>query len=152
MLDQLFGRIGSFFSVGGRLNVPAASESEANEAAPPAVRFRSHARTRNHAGNRGAAARDRRDFLNVEAEVGRLISLIHESTLGLRVIAFDNVVARFPRMVREMARQLGKSVHFELVSGPIKIDKGMADTLIDPISHLVRNARSIMASRRRTNA
>ena len=138
VLDQLFGRIGSFFSVGGRLNV-LASESGANEALRRLSDF-AVTRAPEIMPEIEVLLRDRRDFLNVEAEVGRLISLIHESTLGLRVIPFDNVVARFPRMVREMARQLGKSVHFELVSGPIKIDKGMADTLIDPISHIVRNA------------
>ena len=138
VLDQLFGRIGSFFSVGGRLNV-LASESGANEALRRLSDF-AVTRAPQIMPEIEALLRDRRDFLNVEAEVGRLISLIHESTLGLRVIPFDNVVARFPRMVREMARQLGKSVHFELVSGPIKIDKGMADTLIDPITHIVRNA------------
>ena len=138
VLDQLFGRIGSFFSVGGRLNV-LASETGANEALRRLSDF-AVTRAPEIMPEIEALLRDRRDFLNVEAEIGRLISLIHESTLGLRVIPFDNVVARFPRMVREMARQLGKSVHFEVVSGPIKIDKGMADTLIDPITHIVRNA------------
>jgi two-component system chemotaxis sensor kinase CheA len=135
---RLFGRIGSFFSVGARLGV-LATESGANEALRRLSDF-AVTRAPEIMPEIEALLRDRRDFLNVEAEVGRLISLIHESTLGLRVIPFDNVVARFPRMVREMARQLGKSVHFELVSGPIKIDKGMADTLIDPITHIVRNA------------
>jgi two-component system, chemotaxis family, sensor kinase CheA len=138
VLDRLFGRIGSFFSVGARLGV-LATESGANEALRRLSDF-AVTRAPEIMPEIEALLRDRRDFLNVEAEVGRLISLIHESTLGLRVIPFDNVVARFPRMVREMARQLGKSVHFELVSGPIKIDKGMADTLIDPITHIVRNA------------
>jgi two-component system, chemotaxis family, sensor kinase CheA len=138
VLDNLFGRIGSFFSVGARLSV-LATESGASEALR---RLSDFAVTRAPAimPEIEALLRDRRDFLNVEAEIGRLISLIHESTLGHRVIPFDTVVARFPRMVREMALQLGKSVRFELVSDPIKIDKGMADALIDPITHIIRNA------------
>ncbi|NBN65083.1 chemotaxis protein CheA [Pannonibacter tanglangensis] len=138
VLDRLFGRIGSFFTLGSRLNV-LASEGRSGEALR---------RLYDHASARApellpeveALLADRRDFLTLEAEVSHFISLIHESTLGLRVIPFENIIARFPRMVREAARELGKSVRFEQTAGAIKIDKGMADMLVDPLMHMIRNA------------
>lgn len=139
VLDKLFGRIGSFFSVGGRLNA-LMNESRADEALR---RLTDHvvARAPAHMPDIEALVRDRSDLRSIEAEIGHLISLIHESTLGLRVIPFETVVSRFPRMVRDTARGLAKEVRFDLVADHgIKIDKGMADALLDPMMHMVRNA------------
>ena len=139
VLDKLFGRIGSFFSVGGRLNA-LMNESRADDALR---RLADHvvARAPTLMPDVEALVRDRADLRSIEAEIGHLISLIHESTLGLRVIPFETVVGRFPRMVRDTARGLGKEVRFELAADRgIKIDKGMADALTDPMMHMIRNA------------
>jgi len=138
VLDKLFGRIGEFFSLSSRLNA-LATESDV----PDALR-----RVQNFAVTRAPELREavdillrqHRDFSSVEVDVGRLISLIHESTLGLRVIPLDTLVARFPRMVRETARSQGKQVRFITETGGIRIDKGMSDMLADPLTHMLRNA------------
>ena len=138
VLDKLFGRIGEFFSLSSRLNA-LATESDV----PEALR-----RLQNYAVTRAPELREdvdillrqHRDFSSVEVDVGRLISLIHESTLGLRVIPLDTLVARFPRMVRETARSQGKQVRFIVETGGIRIDKGMSDMLADPLTHMLRNA------------
>jgi chemotaxis protein histidine kinase CheA len=138
VLDKLFGRIGEFFSLSSRLNA-LATESDV----PEALR-----RLQNFAVTRAPELREdvdvllrqHRDFSSVEVDVGRLISLIHESTLGLRVIPLDTLVARFPRMVRETARSQGKQVRFMVETGGIRIDKGMSDMLADPLTHMLRNA------------
>lgn len=138
VLDKLFGRIGSFFALSGKLNV-LATESAVTDALR---RLSDHAVTRapELLADVEILQRDRRAFLDLEAEIGHFISLIHESTLGLRVIPFENVIARFPRMVRDSARELGKTVQFEQKADGIKIDKGMADMLLDPLMHMIRNA------------
>ncbi|WP_439530189.1 ATP-binding protein [Pannonibacter sp.] len=138
VLDQLFGRIGSFFTLGSRLNV-LASEGRSGEALRRLYDYAS-SRAPEMLPEVEALMADRRDFLTLEAEVSHFISLIHEATLGLRVIPFENIIARFPRMVREAARELGKSVRFEQSAGTIKIDKGMADMLLDPLMHMIRNS------------
>jgi two-component system, chemotaxis family, sensor kinase CheA len=84
--------------------------------------------------------RQHRDFCSVEVDIGRIISLIHESTLGLRVIPLDTLAGRFPRLVRESARSLDKQVRFVADTGGIRIDKGMSDMLADPLTHMLRNA------------
>ena len=52
----------------------------------------------------------------------------------------DTVFARYPRLVRELATRLGREVDFEIDGGDARIDKSMADMLIDPLMHMVRNA------------
>lgn len=138
VLDKLFGRIGEFFSLSSRLNA-LATESDV----PDALR-----RLKDFAVTRAPELQDdvdillrqHRDFSTVEVDVGRLISLIHESTLGLRVLPLDTLVDRFPRMVRETARSQGKQVRFIAETGGIRIDKGMSDMLADPLTHMLRNA------------
>ncbi|WP_395831071.1 chemotaxis protein CheA, partial [Elstera sp.] len=75
----------------------------------------------------------------MEAEVHRLVSLIHEATLGLRVIPLDIVLNRFPRMVREVAKEQSKQIRFEARADGIKVDKGMTELLADPLTHTLRN-------------
>jgi two-component system chemotaxis sensor kinase CheA len=138
VLDKLFGRIGEFFSIASRLNVLAV-ESDVPDAlrrlADIAVTRAPELRA-----DIDRLVRQHRDFCSVEVDIGRIISLIHESTLGLRVIPLDTLAGRFPRMVRETARSLDKQVRFVAETGGIRIDKGMSDMLADPLTHILRNA------------
>ena len=77
--------------------------------------------------------RQQSDLSQIEAEVHRLVSLVHEATLGLRVIPLDIVFNRFPRMIREIAKAQGKLVRFEARADGIKVDKGMTELLADPL-------------------
>ncbi|MGA2125119.1 MAG: ATP-binding protein [Xanthobacteraceae bacterium] len=138
VLDKLFGRIGEFFSLGSRLNV-LATESDVPNALRRLADF-AVTRTPELRSDIDILVRQHRDFCTVEVDVARIISLIHESTLGLRVIPLDTVVSRFPRLVRETARRYGKQVRFLAETGGIRIDKGMADMLADPLTHMLRNA------------
>jgi len=138
VLDKLFGRVGEFFSIGSRLNVlatetdvPDALRRLSDFAVTHAPQLQPYIET---------VARQHRDFTSVEADVGRILSLIHESTLGLRVIPLDMLVGRFPRFVRDTARAHGKRVRFTAETVGIRIDKGMSDMLADPLIHLLRNA------------
>jgi two-component system chemotaxis sensor kinase CheA len=138
VLDKLFGRVGEFFSIGSRLNV-LATETDV----PDALRRLSDfavTRAPQLQADIETLARQYRDFSTVEADVGRILSLIHESTLGLRVIPLEMLTGRFPRMVRDMARAHGKQVRFVAETGGIRIDKGMSDMLADPLTHMLSNA------------
>jgi two-component system, chemotaxis family, sensor kinase CheA len=138
VLDKLFGRVGEFFSIGSRLNALA---TETN--VPDALRRLSDFAV-THAPHLQPdieiLARQHHDFTSAEADVGRLLSLIHESTLGLRVIPLETLVGRFPRFVRDTARAYGKQIGFVAETGGIRIDKGMSDMLADPLTHLLTNA------------
>jgi chemotaxis protein histidine kinase CheA len=138
VLDKLFGRVGEFFSIGSRLNV-LATETDV----PDALRRLSDfavTRAPQLQADIETLTRQHRDFSTVEADVGRILSLIHESTLGLRVIPLEMLTGRFPRMVRDAARAHGKQVRFLADTGGIRIDKGMSDMLADPLTHMLSNA------------
>ena len=50
------------------------------------------------------------------------------------------VFDRFPRVVRDLARDLGKQVRFDVEGGEIELDRSILDEIGDPLVHLVRNA------------
>src|SRR5207244_3338043 len=94
VLDKLFGRVGEFFSIGSQLNV-LATETDV----PDALRRLSDfavTRAPQLQADIEILARQHRDFSTVEADVGRILSLIHENTLGLRVIPLEMLTGRFP--------------------------------------------------------
>jgi two-component system chemotaxis sensor kinase CheA len=66
---------------------------------------------------------------------------LEERLLKLRLVPAGEVLGRAAaRGGHIAARRLGKQVEFEIVGGDVGIDKSLADTIADPLSHLVRNA------------
>ncbi len=66
-------------------------------------------------------------------------ALYHE-VLGSRMRPFSEGVAGFPRMVRELAKQLGKDVRFDVVGGDVPVDRDILAKLEAPLNHILRNA------------
>ena len=56
------------------------------------------------------------------------------------LLPFSTLFSIFPRMVREISRDLGKDVDLELSGGDVEIDKRILEGLKDPVIHLIRNA------------
>lgn len=65
--------------------------------------------------------------------------LQHE-VMQTRMVPVGNIFNRFPRMVRDLARDLGKDVGFEMQGLDIELDRTVLDEIGDPIVHLLRNA------------
>jgi two-component system chemotaxis sensor kinase CheA len=63
-------------------------------------------------------------------------------TAGLktRMLPIDTVFRRLPRIVRDLARQLGKEVDLQIQGGETELDRIMAEQLGDPLIHLIRNS------------
>jgi two-component system chemotaxis sensor kinase CheA len=55
-------------------------------------------------------------------------------------VPLEQIFARFPRMVRDLAHKEKKDVTFEMTGGEIEIDRAIVDTLAEPLTHLLRNA------------
>jgi len=68
------------------------------------------------------------------------LRMLHGVTLDLRVVPISMVLGRMPRLVRDLARGLGKQVTLEIDDGDIRIDKSMVDALTEPLVHMLRNA------------
>ncbi|MGI9077899.1 MAG: chemotaxis protein CheW [Gemmatimonadaceae bacterium] len=74
------------------------------------------------------------------SEASRLISQLQEEIMLSRMVPVHHVFDRFPRLVRDAARSLGKNVEFAMTGKEIELDRSMLDEIGDPLVHLLRNA------------
>lgn len=73
-------------------------------------------------------------------ETARLISALQDEVLQARMVPIGQVFDRFPRLVRDIARDLGKDVQFVTEGREIELDRSLIDAIGDPLMHLLRNA------------
>ncbi|MDD2366470.1 MAG: chemotaxis protein CheW [Desulfuromonadaceae bacterium] len=64
---------------------------------------------------------------------------LQQSVMSIRLVPISIVFSRFPRMVRELAAKLGKTVELKTVGDSTELDKGLIEKITDPLTHLVRN-------------
>lgn len=69
-----------------------------------------------------------------------LVEDIRDMALRLRMVAIGEVFSRFPRVVRDMSRELGKDIELRISGAESELDKSMVEKIGDPLMHLVRNS------------
>ena len=67
-------------------------------------------------------------------------SALQETVLRTRMQPIGNLFGKFPRVVRDLGRQLGKQVELSVVGRDVELDKTILEQLSDPLTHLVRNS------------
>jgi len=70
----------------------------------------------------------------------RVLDELHKCVLKIRMVPVEQLFRRFPRVVRDVAKQCGKDVALQLKGQNTDLDKGILDALAEPMMHLVRNA------------
>lgn len=65
---------------------------------------------------------------------------LQESVLSIRLMPVSFLYSRFPRVVRDLARKLGKQVELIQLGEQTELDKSLIEKLADPLTHLVRNS------------
>lgn len=70
----------------------------------------------------------------------RDLTMISEEITALRMVPVSMILEPYPRMVRELAKDLGKEVDLAIEGGDERVDRSVLDALKDPLMHLVRNA------------
>ncbi|MDB4949265.1 MAG: CheA signal transduction histidine kinase [Gemmatimonadetes bacterium] len=73
-------------------------------------------------------------------QAGRLIGELQDEIVRARMAPVWQVFDRFPRLVRDAARSLGKQVDFVIEGKEIELDRSMLDEIGDPLVHLLRNS------------
>lgn len=73
-------------------------------------------------------------------EIERLVTGMRDATLSIRMLPIGGVFAKFRRVVRDLANELGKSVTLITEGGETELDKNIIDRLADPLVHIIRNA------------
>jgi two-component system, chemotaxis family, sensor kinase CheA len=76
----------------------------------------------------------------VAIQISRLSADLQNEIIQARMTPVWQVFDRFPRLVRDVARQLGKEVAFRVEGKEIELDREILDELGDPLVHLLRNA------------
>jgi two-component system chemotaxis sensor kinase CheA len=70
----------------------------------------------------------------------RIIGELQEDVSAARLVPVDEIFQKFPRMVRDMAREQHKEVELVLEGHEIELDKSILDAIGEPLIHLLRNA------------
>ncbi|TPG07403.1 chemotaxis protein CheA [Rhodanobacter glycinis] len=161
LLDALHGKGGQ--PAAAPVAAPATAMASAPESAPAAAVARHAVPVENtvrvdtarldvlvnHAGelvlvrNRllSLAARDGNEALVTAAgELDRVADELQAAVMGMRMQPVGRLFQRFPRIVRDLARQLGKDVELVLEGEGTDLDRGLVEALADPLIHLLRNA------------
>ncbi|HEX8362775.1 MAG TPA: chemotaxis protein CheA [Longimicrobium sp.] len=73
-------------------------------------------------------------------QASRLVGELQAEIMRARMAPVGQVFDRFPRLVRDAARSLGKKVEFVMEGEEIELDRSMLDEIGDPLVHLLRNA------------
>ena len=76
----------------------------------------------------------------VAAELDRVTNDLQDAAMGMRMQPVSRLFQRFPRIVRDLARQLGKQVELVLEGEDTALDRSLVEALADPLIHLLRNA------------
>ena len=70
----------------------------------------------------------------------RVLDELHKCVLKIRMVPVEQLFRRFPRVVRDVAKQCGKDVALQISGQATDMDKSILDGLAEPLMHLVRNA------------
>jgi two-component system, chemotaxis family, sensor kinase CheA len=72
----------------------------------------------------------------------RVLNDLQRSVMKVRMVPVEQLFRRFPRMVRDVAKQCGKNVELVISGQDTDLDKSLLDAIAEPITHLVRNGIS----------
>ena len=73
-------------------------------------------------------------------QVARTTSDLQDLVMKIRMLPLDIVFSRFPRMVRDLAIELGKEMELKIKGADTELDRTVIDEIGDPLIHLIRNA------------
>jgi len=84
----------------------------------------------------------RNRFVDAMAFQARVLNDLQRSVMKIRMVPVEQLFRRFPRMVRDVAKQCGREVELTVSGQDTDLDKGLLDAIAEPLTHLVRNAVS----------
>lgn len=65
---------------------------------------------------------------------------LHESVMKVRMVPIESTVSKFPRMVRDLQKKLGKKMELYMSGEETELDRTVVDEIGDPLMHLLRNS------------
>ena len=80
------------------------------------------------------------DFGKLTKRLNFVTSELQMQVLKMRMLPVEKVFKKFPRIVRNLARDLGKEVDLQIIGEETELDRSVVDEIGDPLIHLIRNA------------
>ena len=84
----------------------------------------------------------RNRFSDAMAFQARVLNDLQRAVMKIRMVPVEQLFRRFPRIVRDVARQCGKDVELAVSGQSTDLDKSILDAIAEPLTHMVRNAVS----------
>ena len=79
-------------------------------------------------------------FSDALAFQSRILNELQKSVMKIRMVPVEQLFRRFPRIVRDVAKQRNKEIGLEIAGQNTDLDKSILDALAEPLAHLIRNA------------
>lgn len=79
-------------------------------------------------------------FRSSTQNLGRIAGELQEGVMKIRMVPISQIFSRFPRVVRDLSRDLDKKINLVIEGEETELDKSVIEDLLDPIMHCVRNS------------
>jgi two-component system chemotaxis sensor kinase CheA len=79
-------------------------------------------------------------FRSTSQNLGRITGELQEGVMRIRMVPISQIFNRFPRLVRDLSKSLGKKINLVIEGEDTELDKSVIEDLLDPIMHSVRNS------------
>jgi len=79
-------------------------------------------------------------FESISENLAHLTANLRDTIMGIRMVPLEESFASFQRLVRDLARDVGKELKLEISGGSTELDKNIIELLKDPLVHIIRNS------------
>lgn len=76
---------------------------------------------------------------NIDALFERTLSELQKGVMKIRMVPIDHVFRKFPRVIRDLSTEKGKEIRLEVSGADTELDKGIIDSIGEPLIHIIRN-------------
>ena len=83
---------------------------------------------------------DHPELTETVEKISRVTSNLQTNILHIRMVPIEIVFNRFPKMIRQLSRELGKKIRLEITGQDTELDRTVIDEIGDPLIHLLRNS------------
>ncbi|WP_438348544.1 chemotaxis protein CheA [Paenibacillus sp. FA6] len=80
------------------------------------------------------------ELSQISDHLSRIIGDLQESVMQARMLPIEQLFNRFPRMIRDLTRDLGKDIELVIEGKDTELDRTLIEEIADPLIHLIRNA------------
>jgi len=87
-----------------------------------------------------SAKKNDHELTETVEHIGKVSQDMQDLILTMRMVPVEQVFNRFPRMVRGLAKDLGKDINLEIIGADTELDRTVIDEIGDPLVHLIRNS------------